>query len=212
VRVAVGGHGHTPELIAEARSTWLTPGTPHLFVGEITNATYNLRHVLRQSQIRSVKWHGWHNHDSDNRPLRLIELANESLRGRFDWLAVGDIDTCFDLPALRKALRQFDSRQRLFFARPMSETWRGCGPLPNASMPCCTIESVALGECRPRRRFDRNYYERQIGGHVGGFHRPHAWTFGGVGYILSAGLLNSMSRDDGAKCSLRIVKSGVSFP
>ena len=96
--LAVSLIGPTPEGIEEAYATWLPSETPQLHSGDKDDIDHRIWYVERQSELAG----GWKktqsNHDADNRVLKQVSLANRTLTGSFDWLAVGDADTCFDMP------------------------------------------------------------------------------------------------------------------
>ena len=209
--IAVGLSGPSPRMIDEAHTTWLPESVPQLFVGDTDDTARSLWHVERQDEL-ARQWSYDHNHWADNRPLRLVQLANRTLWGRFGFLALGDLDTCFDLEHLRSSLAHVDPDKRLYLGLPFSEEYSYPlkGGLPEcAHSPeggCCRLQSH---ECRPRvRECAGQALIRGCASPGSGYRRAPAWGMGGAGIVLSRGLLKSMDERVWLRCYKRMVKYG----
>ena len=138
--LAVSLIGPTPEGIEEAYATWLPSETPQLHSGDKDDIDHRIWYVERQSELAG----GWKktqsNHDADNRVLKQVSLANRTLTGSFDWLAVGDADTCFDMPRLAALLGHINASRRIMFGVPFSPEKCNARATKMGGVSCCTGE------------------------------------------------------------------------
>ena len=141
MRIAVSLIGPSPIIIDGAWSSWLPSRTPQLHSSDTDDPYHNLWYVETQDKLSNLQgeWSG--NHVADNRALRQVALANRTLWGRFDWLALGGLDTCFDLPGLERELGRFDPNRRLFFGVPLNVDW--CLRLERNGTRCCNASGTA---------------------------------------------------------------------
>ena len=195
--------GATPTIIDEAHATWLPKSVPQLFVGDTEDTARSLWHVERQEEL-ARRWSSDHNHGADNRPLRLVQLANRTLWGRFGFLALGDLDTCFHLEQLLGSLALINPDRRLYLGVPFSEQdgypsdgLPGCAEPPEGR--CCRLQSH---ECRPPATYCSGA-ECSLQA-LSGWLKAPAWAYGGAGVVLSRGLLQSMDERDWLRCYKRM--------
>ena len=175
------------------------------------------------------------NHEFDNRPLALIRIANATIvrHHQLEWLVIGDEDTCFDLKKLRGQLARFDPKQKLFLGSPdcfgTPEPSRLCPCTPDQIL---TRQHVNGSDCDGRSvtwaceqsgccalDYSRSYRQqsecnldaaRWMGKKriCGTYRQPGQWPFGGAGYILSRGLLDSLDKAAWRRCEDTILIHG----
>ena len=214
--IAVALSGATPTIIDEAHAMWLPKSVPQLFVGDTEDSARSLWHVERQDELRRA-WSNDHNHASDNRPLRLVQLANRTLWGRFGFMALGDLDTCFNLEKMQRSLALVDPNQRLYLGLPFNENYSyrqnqsspGCARRQGGE--CCTLVGNGSHECRPPATPCNHGDEcslKTLKPGMGLWMKAPAWGFGGAGVVLSRGLLSSIDERDWLRCYKRINKYG----
>ena len=116
-RIAVSLIGPTPLLVQEAHDSWLPRDTPQAHSGDVEDLQHDIWYVERQCEFAG-SWSG--NHNADNRVLKQVLIANRTLASRFDWLVLGDADTCFNLPRLSSALVGINSSKAHLLGVPYS--------------------------------------------------------------------------------------------
>ena len=170
---------------------------------------------------------GRSNHQGDNRPLALVRIANVTIvqHNDLDWLAIGDADTCFNMAPLRERLARIDPRRRLLLGTPDANGVAAPGMCPCRpqernrtcrAFGCCALEDGSrrgwfyecLAKATPWSNGQSAEWRERWGRSCGENLRPKRWPFGGVGYILSRGLLDSMHEHDWRRCEDSLLTDG----
>jgi len=207
MRLAVAQVYSTPDSIDVARRSWLA-GVPAIFAGDLEDSSRNLRFVPGQDAF--ARRYGPSNHKFDNRPLALIRLANRTLE--FDWLLVGDMDTCFHVDALRAALSPINPARRHFLGMPAPPGQTSCSSGKSIlAGKCCSIQDlVHFSDCVLTVRRARHFRNSSIKHpHVAnGRGYVYAFPHGGAGYVLSSGLLRAISEAQWSTCESELLEGG----
>ena len=210
-RIAVSLIGPTPLLVQEAHDSWLPRDTPQAHSGDVEDLQHDIWYVERQCEFAG-SWSG--NHNADNRVLKQVLIANRTLASRFDWLVLGDADTCFNLPRLSSALVGINSSKAHLLGVPYSPSWCGSSVCCNAHAvselrmspwlhsACCAEELlypqitthgvVSSGdECRvPMTKVAA---VGAVDSFAPGLSHAPSWYHGGSGVLISRGLLQRIS-------------------
>jgi len=104
-RLAIALAYASPDTISLALGTWLPAATPFVAAGDVTVPSCKI--VSVKPQTRKVGKFARTNHPTDNRHIEIIRIANATLS--FDWLLVGDGDTCFDVERAKELLTNYNA-------------------------------------------------------------------------------------------------------
>ena len=168
------------DLYDKALGRWLDEELANstVFTSEVAQSFHGGRFTTVGILGQSRGWPGrkfeFLNTDGDNKPLEMILYANSSFHRPFQWLVVGDDDTCFSLGMLRSILSEMNSS---------ALTYMGYGQKPSSSiynMQCCPDVGLTMSH----------------------------WVYGGLGYVLSRGLLDAIRPSEWQWCIDNLSRGG----
>jgi len=181
-----------------------------------SNCSYADRNSIH-GRGRECAKHWMGNNRGDALFLPAVLAAKVACAGRFDWLLVGDDDTHFCRLKLHSLLRPHVPTTPWYFGGRLDCAGEHClvnaTPTPRRASALAACPALVGGPPRRIRlgAFDRSLDVSLVRGdcpelHADAYQRP--WAYGGLGHVLSAGLLQRASTAWLQRCIDRLVFGG----
>lgn len=200
---------------AEALRSWNHDVDVVLYSSESAKVGDLTTEVIEQDNLCGAPQHFCFTRN-DNQYLGSVLSVNATHHG-FKWFLMGDSASSFMLPAIRRALAKYDHKNALYFGTSVNYPRPERGP-PNASYGKLLHECPPLGKSGDVRLVSfmnadgKDATEDLMDCSAMDLHNTELLTWGfadaGHGVILSATLLNSITREAWQKCVDRVLFHG----